>query len=405
MNKNSFFYRQARPLCLLLTLCALLALFHACTARQESSASAGSAPVYLACLNIGKADCLLLFSEDYAYLIDTGYAQSYPLLRAALDAYGITRLDGVFLTHCHKDHAGALTELAQSNVLVDAWYASAFYLTEGAHPMLEAAQTRQSAVSWLRAGDAIEGTEGVRFDVLGPVSLNQDNENNNSLVMRFSSPQGNLLLCGDMKQAEEVQLLAAQSFAPCEVLKVGHHGDSGAAGEGLLSAVAPQIAVITTATEEEPDTPAAETLCRLAAADCRTFVTQDLQGEALLLTLQDGTVTAKDDHFPTLPPRTQGLTMTIDLEADTLLVENGGSESVFLGDCILYSSKGTDLYTLPPVHLSPGERLLFGSEKSGDGCDYYLSQKRIWSKKAFDAAVLYDAYGRALCRTHNGLSE
>ena len=82
---------------------------------------------HLIALNVGKADCLLLLFDDQAYLIDGGWEQTYGTLREALQRYGVTRLNGVFLTHCDRDHYGGLLRLAAEDIPVDAWYASSVY--------------------------------------------------------------------------------------------------------------------------------------------------------------------------------------------------------------------------------------------------------------------------------------
>ena len=95
------------------------------TASPAPTAQMETPEAKLLCLNIGKADCMLLLWQDQAYLIDGGYYQTWPALETALSQYQVTHLNGVFLTHCHKDHFGGLYALAASDVPVDAWYAPA----------------------------------------------------------------------------------------------------------------------------------------------------------------------------------------------------------------------------------------------------------------------------------------
>ena len=362
--------------------------------------------IKLLCLNIGKADCMLLLYQDEAYLIDTGYAQTYPALETALAQYGITHLNGVFLTHCHKDHEGGLIPLAQSGIQVDAWYASSIYydVKEGEHAAVLAARMRGQEVSWLKAGDVISAGSGASFTVLGPLSVNTDNENNNSLVMRFSSPHGSILFAGDMKEEEEFDLLAANAFAACDILKVGHHGDSGATTKDLLRAVQPKAAVIFTSTDEEPDTPASSTLKRLNQSGCQVYVSQEWQ-DALLLTLKNGFVQAEDILWNSVPPLQKGITLSIDLENDTLTIRNGSSNALALDGCILYSAKGDDALALPDAVIQPGQSYVVGSKTTEGNMDCKWDVKRVWHQKKLDTAVLYDMYGRALARTNNGLFE
>ena len=362
--------------------------------------------VRLLCLNIGKADCMLLLYQDEAYLIDTGYAQTYAALETALAQYGITHLNGVFLTHCHKDHAGGMIFLAQSDLEIDAWYAARIYydVQEGEHAAMLAAAIRGQEVCWLDAGDVISVGADAAFTVLGPLSVNTDNENNNSLVMRFSSPQGSILFTGDMKDEEEYDLLDAGALTACDLLKAGHHGDNKATTKDLLSAVQPKAAVIFTSTVEEPDTPAASTIKRLDKIGCAVYVSQEWR-DALLLTLKNGAVQAQDVVWDNVPERAEGITLSMNVSDDTLTIINNGNAPLSLSGCLLYSSKGSDVLALPDAVIQPGGTYVIGSKSTAGAMDFKWSMKRVWHQTKLDAAVLYDSYGRALARTNNGLSE
>ena len=358
----------------------------------------------LICLNVGKADCLLLLSGEQAYLIDTGYEQTFPLLLSMLEEYHVTALDGVFLTHAHKDHYGGMKLLAASDIQVNAWYASAisFDLPKDGHPAEEAARIAGKEVIWLSRGDVISLDNGGSFTVLGPVKVNEENENNNSLVMRFECADGSILFTGDMKEEEEESLLAAGLLEHADLLKCGHHGDGGATKKALLGAVTPKAAVISTCTGEEPDTPSAKVLQRLNEAGCQVAVTQDAQ-DALECVLQDGNVTVIDVAFSALPPRQTGITMRIDIENDLLILES--DEEITVANAVLYSSEGTQLFSLGDLHLAAGESVSLGSGKTKVDADLILQDKRIWSQKKLDAAVLYDQYGRGIAWADNGLIE
>ena len=387
---------------ILIMVCMLSLLFSMIPGVSETTDGA----VRLVCLNIGKADCSLLLYQDEAYLIDAGYEQTYAALETALSQYGITHLNGVFLTHCHKDHEGGLIPLAQSDIQVDAWYASRIYydVKESKHAAVLAAAERGQEVTWLDAGDEIKVGADASFTVLGPLSVNTDNENNNSLVMRFSSPQGSILFAGDMKEEEEYELLAAGVFSACDILKAGHHGDNKATTKELLSVVRPKAAVIFTSTQEEPDTPAASTIKRLDKVNCKVYVSQEWQ-DALLLTLKSGNVQAEDILWDGVPVMQKGVSLSIDMENDTLTIFNGGNEPLLLNGCVLYSSKGDDALSLPDAVVQPGQAYVIGSKATTGDMDCKWNVKRIWHQNKFDAAVLYDVYGRAIARTNNGLSE
>ena len=386
---------------------SLLLLGAVLTGCAPAASEAGNETARLLCLNIGKADCMLLLLEDAAFLIDAGYQQTYPALAAALAQYGVTRLNGVFLTHCHKDHFGGLAELAESDVTVDAWYAARIYydLDGDTHPAQAAAALRGQEVTWLSAGDVVPAGESGAFTVLGPLTVNEDNENNNSLVLRFASPAGSILFAGDMKEDEEYELLSVGAFSPCNVLKVGHHGDNKATTAAMLERVFPQVSLILTSSQEEPDTPAASTVRRLEAVGSRVYVSQQAE-DAILVTLQGGSVQAVDSiAWAGVPRRAEGLRLSLDLSDDRAAISNGGAESVSLAGCVLYSLRGDEALALPDAALAPGETLIVGTQTSKGDYDFLWEDKKVWHQKKRDVAILYDPWGRALARTDNGLEE
>ncbi len=398
-------------LCLFAVLCMTCGCFFAAAAESPekggSMAENTEGEVKLLCLNIGKADCLLLFCGETRWLIDTGYEQNYNALETALAQYGVDRLDGVFLTHCHDDHEGGLLSLARSDTIVDAWYASSVWydVKENKHPAIRAARECGEEAVLLSAGDVIPAGGGASFTVLGPLRTDEKNENNNSLVMLFSSPAGSILLCGDMKTEEEADLLAAGNIAPCTLLKAGHHGGKNTLSDPFLAAVRPEAAVISTSTAEEPDTPAPSTLRKLENAGCAVYVTQDFR-DAVLFTLSGGKVADVEDiSWNGVPPRFEGLTMDIRFETDTVTLTNTAAASVSLDGYTIYSTKGDETLLLEDLTLAPGESRIIGGRNASVPVDQTWDEKYVWSNKKRDVGILYDPWGRPVAAAENGLPD
>ena len=348
---------------------------------------------------------LLLYGGD-AYLIDTGYEQTWPALETALSQFGITRLNGVFLTHCHEDHQGGLMPLAKSDIAVDAWYASRIFYDqkESKHPAKLAAAERGQEVTWLDAGAVIPVGSDASLTVLGPLSVNMDNENNNSLVLRFDSPQGSILLAGDMKEEEEYELLDAGVLTPCDLLKVGHHGDSKATSKDFLEAVRPKAAIILTSTAEEPDTPANSTVRQLDKIGCLVYVSQEFH-DAALFSLSGGEVSVEDVTWQGVPARMENVRLSIDVQQDTVTIQNTGKDALALTGYMLYSTKGNDLLALPDVTLPSGGQYVIGSGETAAATVLTWRKKRVWNDSKFDMGILYDAFGRPIACADNGITE
>ena len=254
------------------------------------------AQVELFAVNVGKGDALVVRAGDYTCLIDTGKEKAQEQLEVALKALGVEALDAVFITHTDKDHVGGLKWLRESDIEIRAIYASRYYpnTTEKKHPAVKAAKKLDLTVNWLGAGDSVPlGDSGAVFRVLAPAMEIPDDEDDNSLVMMLESPDGRILLTGDMEHVEEAALLASGADLRCDVLKVANHGDSDATSAALIAACAPSVALISTDSAEKPGTPDAGIVRNLQGIGCAVCVTQDAS-LGIRVTLDGGRVAVEN---------------------------------------------------------------------------------------------------------------
>ena len=266
----------------LLCLAALLlaGALMGCVAESENKpAEEEHMLVEITAFNVGKADAILVRVGEKTYLIDAGLKKGFGDLAHALEIEGVTHLDGVFLTHVDKDHGGGMEQLADTDIAIDAFYASPYFFKRSMkeNQIVRAADARGMDVIWLNEGDAVDISEDCRFQVLGPLGLDPDDENNNSLVLMLITPEGRALLAGDMENEAEQMLLALDTDLAAAYLKVGHHGRPDATGEDFARAVSPEIAVISTDSVEEPRSADPEVIARLEALGARVYVTQDYE--------------------------------------------------------------------------------------------------------------------------------
>jgi competence protein ComEC len=73
------------------------------------------------------------------------------------------------------------------------------------------------------------------------------------------------------------------------VLKIGNHGEGDATSRAFVDAVRPSLAVISTNTEDEPDTPDPNVLKILKSWEIPVLITQDTE-EGILVTLRGGEI-------------------------------------------------------------------------------------------------------------------
>ena len=274
-------------------IAVLLSLMLCLSPMLPVQGDAAETVLSLLAINVRKADALLLRSGDSAYLIDTGTEESYGKLYSVLKREGIGRLTGVIITHTDKDHAGGIAQLVDSDIEIENVYASAYYnkKKESKHPAVKALKGTGRSVVFLASGDELP-LDGGSLKVLGPLEKDGEKENNNSLVLLAEGGGGSMLLAGDMEFPEEDSLLKAGLIPHADVLKVGNHGEDDATSNALIAAIRPSLAVISTNTDDEPDTPSPRVLRLLASWDIPVLVTQDTEN-GVLITISGGRITTE----------------------------------------------------------------------------------------------------------------
>ena len=147
------------------------------------------------------------------------------------------------------------------------------------------ASLRREDCRVLEAYRGITLTFGEIFlEVLSPGIYTPLGENAKSQALRLTYRGNSFLFMGDCGIPEEGEILSHYSASDLssQVLKVGHHGSRDGTGEAFLSAVCPEIAVISCGSGNSYGFPGAELLVRLSAAGCRILRTDTGGTHALL---------------------------------------------------------------------------------------------------------------------------
>ena len=143
-------------------------------------------------------------------------------------------------------------------------------------------------ITKLNAGDKVKITDDIYFDVIGPLVLNEDDDNDNSLVMKLVVNGKTFLFTGDMQFAEEKTLMDAGVDLSSDILKVGNHGNKDATSDEFAIAVSPKYSVITTDTTV--DTNSASKRVRKALSTSEIYITENYDRGITFTVLQDGTI-------------------------------------------------------------------------------------------------------------------
>ena len=359
-----------------------------------SETGAKEAEIFI--VNVGKADAIIVRVDEDYYLIDTATEEMWVRVRAALLDMNITRLKGVFATHTDKDHVGGLMHLANSDIQVDAWYASEYFIDvkEEKHPAVKAAAVRGQKVEFLSAGDTVDGV----FRVVGPTRLMEDKDDNNSLVMILNTESGSAFFAGDMEYNEEALVLSKYGNLKADVLKVGNHADDDTTSAALISAVRPKYALISTSSYEKPETPDPALVERLEKAGAKVFCTE-LADAGIRVTMDKQGINVDYSGWKNAGAVPENIhIIQIDADNDLIVMENRNEAPMPLENFCLYSDKGKEMMYFDKTAVLPaGGSLIVGSVSTENAeFDILWNDKNVVNDKKADAITLYDPYGRAV---------
>lgn len=251
-------------------------------ASQSQSSQSGSADAQSAdCafkmhfIDVGQALSVLVECDGQFMLYDGGNVDDSSLLVSYLQSHGVDRLEYIFCSHVHEDHAGglaaALARFAAGHVYSPVAEAESTCFEDFkkyAQKQGLQLETPAAGAQWALGSAAIS--------LLGPVRQYED-ANNTSLVLRIDYGATSFLLTGDMEAEAELDLVESGVNLKADVLQVGHHGSSTSTGYVFLNAVMPEFAVISCGAGNDYGHPHDEVLSRLRDAGADTYRT-DLMG-------------------------------------------------------------------------------------------------------------------------------
>lgn len=231
-------------------------------------------------LNVGQGDATLIRTGSRCILVDGG--PDPDVLGDALGRrlpFWDRQIDLAILTHGDADHLAGLLEVVrrgqvdqvlQTRCSADTELYSAWEQTlrSGGVPVVPA------------AGQEIDLGDGVKLSVLYPDNVlgPLGSGNDCSTVLRLACGEFSVLLAGDAGPDVQRGLLDSGVRVESTVLKVPHHGASGAVTAEFLEAVDPAVAVISVGRSNQFGHPAQSTLDQLAR--CKVYRT-DVEGAIL----------------------------------------------------------------------------------------------------------------------------
>jgi len=239
-------------------------------------------------LDVGQGLSVYLQTANHDLLFDTGPLFSpdansgnriiVPYLRAV----GVTRLDGLVVSHADKDHSGGAASVLEQ--VPTGWLLHAL---PSQHALLLGPE---------RAMPCFDGQQwewdGVRFSVLHPrYERHADptpKTNDMSCVLRMDTAHGSALIPSDIEAISEAGLLSRHSSdLAADVLVAPHHGSKTSSTEAFIAAVKPSTVIFPVGYRNRFGHPRRDVVARYESGD-RALYRTDQSGALSLDFLAQG---------------------------------------------------------------------------------------------------------------------
>lgn len=369
----------------LLCVCMILS---GCTADTEQKQAQDTAFI-VSFITIGKGDSFLMTSPAQKhYLMDTGKAEDYPQIARLLKEKDVQKLDGIFLSHGHKDHAGNL------ETILEAFPSESVYVSANDNVSYHEINPEKLAEQF--GAELIKLYGGEELDLGGavatvwiPDTVDEQNENNNSLILRVQHGEKVFLFMGDAEIGEEEKLLSDDFPVKCDVLKLGHHGEDDATSLALLEKSGASFALITGNKEENPDS-----INPIVSGLLEKHHVKSYDSDTAKLAI-DFSSDGKEIHISEVKKKDLPCNLNlsfakVDREGQSVTIKNNAQQQAEMAGCLLFSTRGDERYLFPKGTVVKGGQTItvscLDSEKSGE---LVWQQEKVWKKKK-DNARLYD---------------
>lgn len=186
--------------------------------------------VWLDLLDVGQGLAAVVRTREHTLVYDTGprfsarFDAGGAVINPFLQAAGVTRLDGLVVSHTDNDHAGGARSLRRRFPPRRSWSS-----TPQRTPAPDRFCGRGEAWRW----------DAVAFTFLHPDRDGGWTGNDGSCVLRIDAAGGSILLPGDIERPAEQHLVESGARLAADVVVAPHHGSATSSTPAFVQAVDP----------------------------------------------------------------------------------------------------------------------------------------------------------------------
>lgn len=275
-------------ICLALCSCSINISTDSSDTESKTTTSAdGTLSVHY--LDVGQGDSIFIeLPNKECMLIDAGENMHGKSITEYITNLGYSKIDYLVATHPHADHIGSMAYIVKHNDIGEIYMPKVTTTTKTYENLLTAISDKGLKVKSAKAGMNIVDDGDFSIDILAPVTIEEDDLNNCSIILKMNYKNDSFLFLGD---AEKKELETVTADMSAEVLKVGHHGSRTSTTKALLEEVNPKYAVISLGKDNSYGHPHKSTLELLDEFNVETYRTD--QDRTIVISTEGSGVTIK----------------------------------------------------------------------------------------------------------------
>lgn len=248
-----------------------LILFGSSSSEEETEkTNDGNLTVHY--LDVGQGDSIFIeLPNGEDMLIDAGENYYGEGIINYIKGEGYDKIDYLIATHPHSDHIGSMAYIVRNFSIGRVYMPKVSNNTTQYESLLKAIKNKELTVKNGKAGVNVVIGEDFSADIIAPKTIDKENLNNCSIVLKIVYGETSFLFTGDAETGEMNKI--DKNDLASDVLKAGHHGSRTSTTKKLLKKIKPEFTVISCGKNNDYGHPHEEVLKALEKIGSRVYRT------------------------------------------------------------------------------------------------------------------------------------
>ncbi len=238
----------------------------------------------MTCLDVKHGQAIFLELPDRTtWLFDAGSLFSPNVGRRIVNPFlrhqGIGRMDGIVISHSDIDHLNGIAEILEENVVECIYPGPECRIHSNRYTMRRLDQSSKDNAVMSKSTDRLTIDPPVRIEFLWPHDAVLDKPditiNDQSLVTRLTYKDRSVLICSDIQQYAQSELLQRYPNLKADILIAPHHGSTNTLKNDFIRTINPTVVIASSS----------------AKTDRQFQKLKEIAGTELFVTGNDGAVT------------------------------------------------------------------------------------------------------------------